>query len=245
MPRRRPNPKPARDASASDNASSQPIRAWPVRERPRERLLLQGAPALSDAELVAVLLGNGIPGADAVSTGRALLAHAGSVGKLLAGVAELPHVPGVGPVKRARLIAALELARRSLGEGMVALPSISCIEDAFAFLKVQLAHLRHEVIGCIFLDNRNRVICFEILSNGTINEAPLYPRELIRACLRNHACGVILVHNHPSGDATPSAEDRELTVAMRDALDLLDVRLLDHVVVGAGVPVSMANRGLI
>lgn len=245
MPRRRPTHKPARDASASHTTWSQPIHAWPERERPRERLLLQGAHALSDAELVAVLLGNGTRGADAVCTGRALLAQAGSVGQLLAGVAELSHVPGVGPVKRARLIAALELARRSLGEGMAALPSISCVEDAFDFLKVQLAHLKHEVIGCLFLDNRNRIICFEILATGTINEAPLYPRELIRACLRNHACGVILVHNHPSGDATPSPADRELTFTMREALELLDVRLLDHVVVGAGVPVSMAAQGLI
>jgi DNA repair protein RadC len=163
-----------------------------VRERPRERLLQQGPAALSDAELIAVLLGNGTRGADAVATGRALLARAGSVGRLLSGVAELPHVPGVGPVKRARLIAALELARRSLGEGLMELPSIRSTEDCFAFLKSKLAHLKHEVIGCLFLDVRNRVISFEILSEGTISEATLYPRELVRACLRHHASGVIL-----------------------------------------------------
>jgi DNA repair protein RadC len=243
---RRPSTKPpARDASSVGLTWSQPIHAWPVRERPRERLLLQGPAALSDAELVAVLLGNGTPGVDAVATGRALLGHAGSVGRLLASVDELSHVPGVGPVKRARLIAAMELARRSLAEGLAALPSIGSVEDCFAFLKARLAHLRHEVVGCLFLDTRHKVLGFEILAQGTIAEATVYPREVVRASLRHHASSVILVHNHPSGDPSPSPADIELTRELREALDMIEVKLLDHIVVGAGQPLSMAAMGLI
>jgi DNA repair protein RadC len=244
MPRRSAKKHAARDATPEGTTWSQPIPAWPVRERPRERLLLQGPGALSDAELVAVLLGNGTPGADAVTTGRALLAQAGSVGQLLAGVTELAHVPGVGPVKRARLIAALELARRSLGEGLTALPTIRGVEDCYDFLKARLGNLKHEIFGCLFLDVRHRVITFEVISEGTINEATVYPREVVRACLRHHASAVILVHNHPSGDASPSVDDCEITELIRNALDLLEVKLVDHIVVGAGVPVSMVAKGL-
>ncbi|UPG89948.1 DNA repair protein RadC [Luteibacter aegosomaticola] len=244
MPRRSAKKHAARDATPEGTTWSQPIPAWPARERPRERLLLQGPAALSDAELVAVLLGNGTPGADAVTTGRALLASAGSVGRLLAGVSELAHVPGVGPVKRARLIAALELARRSLGEGLTELPAIRGVEDCYDFLKARLGNLNHEIFACLFLDVRHRVITFEVLSEGTINEATVYPREVVRACLRHHASAVILVHNHPSGDASPSVADCEITELIRDALDLLEVKLVDHIVVGAGKPVSMVARGL-
>jgi len=245
MPRQPPMKQRARDATSENPALSYPIHAWPVCERPRERLLKQGPAALSDAELIAVLLGNGTRGSDAVATGRALLARAGGIGRLLAGAAELAHVPGVGPVKRARLIAALELARRSLGEGLQELPSIRSVEDSYAFLKTKLAHLRHEVIGCLFLDARHRVIAFEELARGTIDSAQLYPRELVRACLRHHAVNVILCHNHPSGDATPSPADHDMTLTMKEALGLLEVTLLDHIVVGAGKPVSMAAMGLI
>lgn len=245
MPRRSSTKRAARDASNEAFLASQPIHAWPAGERPRERLLLQGPKALSDAELVAVLLGNGTRGADAVATGRALLGRAGSIGQLLSNVHELAHVPGVGPVKRARLTAAMELARRSLGESLIALPGIGSVDDCFAFLKAQLAHLHHEVVGCLFLNTRNKVLRFEIVGHGTIAEATVYPRELVHAIMRYHASAVILVHNHPSGDPTPSQEDIELTHELREALEMVEVKLLDHIVVGAGVPVSMAAMGLI
>lgn len=245
MPRRPTSKKPARDASADGVIWSQPIHAWPVRERPRERLLAHGPHALSDAELVAVLLGNGTRGVDAVATGRTLLGRAGSIGRLLSGADEMTQVPGVGPVKRARLMAAMELARRSLGEGLAALPSIGGVEDCFDFLKARLAHLRYEVVGCLFLNTRHKVLAYELLAQGTIAEAAVYPREVVSACLRHHASSIILVHNHPSGDATPSTDDIELTRDLSGALDMIDVKLLDHIVVGAGVPVSMAALGLI
>ncbi|UPG94277.1 RadC family protein [Luteibacter aegosomatissinici] len=244
-----PNPSPtkhtARDGSSAGSIWSRPIHAWPERDRPRERLLANGPQALSDAELVAVLLGNGSRGVDAVTMGRALLTRAGGVGKLLAGAAEMAHAPGVGPVKRARLIAAIELARRSLSENLAQLPCIEGVEDCFAFLKARLFHMKHEVIGCLFLDVRHRVITFEIVAEGTVHCADLYPRELARACLRHHAVAIIMVHNHPSGDATPSPDDQALTISMRDALALLDIKLLDHIVVGAGTPVSMARLGMV
>ncbi|KJV28449.1 hypothetical protein VI08_16745 [Luteibacter yeojuensis] len=219
--------------------------AWPVRERPRERLQQKGAGALTDAELLAILIGHGTRGVDAVSVSRTLLSTAGSLGNLLSGEVELPHVNGVGPVKRARLVAALELARRTIGEGLEARPAIYCVEDCFDFLKARLRHLKTEAIGCIFLDARSRVIAFDILAQGTIDAATLFPRQLVMACIRHHASAVILAHNHPSGDATPSEEDALMTGTMRESLAMLDVELIDHVVVGAKEPVSMAERGLI
>jgi len=245
MPRQPRTNRTARDSAPDISSWSRPIHAWPEHDRPRERLLQKGPHALSDAELVAVLLGNGSRGMDAVTTGRHLLARAGGVGKLLAGAADMDHLPGVGPVKRARLIAAIELARRSLGEGLAQLPTIEGADDCFAFLKARLFHMKHEVIGCLFLDVRHRVISFEILAEGSVTSAELYPRELVRACLRHHAVSVILAHNHPSGETTPSADDQAMTLAMREALNVVEIKLLDHIVVGAGKPVSMARLGLI
>ncbi len=222
-----------------------PIRQWSANERPRERLYAHGASALSDAELLAVLLGNGSVGCDAVATGRALLASAGSLGRLLADPDQLAPVAGVGPVKRARLIATLELARRALGEGLAELPRIQSPRDSAQYLKARLCHLPHEVFACLFLDTRHRVLAYEELFRGTIDGASVYPREVVRACLRHHASAVILAHNHPSGVAEPSRADREITQILVDALALMDIRVLDHIVVGQGEPVSMAERGML
>lgn len=220
------------------------IRDWPDHERPRERLLAHGAKALSDAELLAVLLGSGLRGKDAVTLGRELVAASGGLGALL-GHPEASPLPGLGPARKARLCAAVELARRALAEDLARGTPLTSPQDSAAYLKAQLQHLPHEVFACLYLDNRHRVLGFEELFRGTIDGASVHPREVVRACLRHNAAAVIFAHNHPSGVAEPSQADRSITLELRDALRLIGVRVLDHLVVGSGVPVSMAARGLI
>jgi DNA repair protein RadC len=219
------------------------IKDWPLDERPREKLLARGSAALTPAELVAILLGSGVRGTTAVDLGRTLLSRAGSLSALLA--AEPAGLPGLGPAKRARLVAALELARRCLAEELSARPALTSPRDSAAFLKAQLAHKPYEVFACLFLDNRHRVLAFEELFRGTLDGASVHPREVVRASLKHNAAAVILAHNHPSGVAEPSAADRNITHQLRDALQLVGVRVLDHLVIGTGEPTSMAARGLI
>ncbi len=219
------------------------IRDWPSEERPREKLLTQGAAVLSQAELLAILLGSGVRGASALDMGRNLLTQAGSLNTLL--VSDLREVPGLGPAKRARIVAALELARRALREELSSRTALASPRDSAAFLKAQLAHKPYEVFACLFLDNRHRVLAFEELFRGTLDGASVHPREVVRASLKHNAAAVILAHNHPSGVAEPSAADRNITHQLRDALQLVGVRVLDHLVIGAGEPTSMAARGLI
>ncbi len=219
------------------------IRDWPADERPREKLLQRGAAALSGAELLAVLLGSGVRGQSALDLGRDLLARAGGLNALLAG--DLAGVAGLGPAKRARLIAALELARRALHEDLASRTALANPRDSAAFLKAQLAHRPYEVFACLFLDNRHRVLAFEELFRGTLDGASVHPREVVRASLKYNAAAVIFAHNHPSGVAEPSAADRNITRQLRDSLQLIGVRVLDHLVVGAGEPTSMAARGLL
>ncbi|WP_426270392.1 RadC family protein [Dyella kyungheensis] len=221
------------------------IREWPESERPREKLLARGCAALSEAELIAVLLGSGVPGKDAITLGRELLGSAGGLGSLLADPGGSVRLRGIGPAKRARLIAALELARRSLAEELAARPALANPHESGSYLRAQLRHLPYEVFGCLFLDNRHRVLAFEELFRGTIDSASVHPREVVRACLRRNASAVIFAHNHPSGVAEPSASDRAITRDLQDALQLIGVRVLDHLVIGSGEPVSMAMLGLI
>ncbi|MDE2317169.1 MAG: DNA repair protein RadC [Xanthomonadaceae bacterium] len=221
------------------------IRHWPEGERPREKLLARGVAAQSDAELLAVLLGNGIPGKDAIALGRELLSSAGSLGALLGRPDRPVRTAGLGPAKRARIAAALELARRSLAEQLNEQPALANPRDSGDFLRGRLRHLPYEVFGCLYLDNRHRVLGFEELFRGTVDGASVHPREVVRACLAHNACAVILAHNHPSGVAEPSAADCAITRELRDALQLVDIRVLDHLVIGSGTPVSMAARGLI
>lgn len=220
------------------------IRNWPQGERPREKLLARGCAALSDAELIAVLLGSGVPGKDAIALGRELLGQHGGLSTLLADPGGTIQLRGIGPAKRARLIAALELARRVLSEQLREAPALSNPRDSGDYLRAQLRHLPYEVFGCLFLDNRHRVLAFEELFRGTINNASVHPREVVRACMRHNASAVILAHNHPSGIAEPSEADRTITRELKDALQLIDVRVLDHLVIGRGEPVSMASLGL-
>ena len=221
------------------------IRDWPEGERPREKLLTRGSAALSDAELLAVLLGSGSRGKDAIALGRELLANAGGVAALLGRPEQQMRTGGLGPAKRARIAAALELARRSLAEQLREKPSLGNPRDSGDFLRARLRHLPYEVFGCLYLDNRHRVLAFEELFRGTVDGASVHPREVVRACLQHNACAVIFAHNHPSGVAEPSAADRAITHELRDALQLVGVRVLDHLVIGSGEPVSMASRGLL
>jgi len=220
------------------------IREWPEGERPREKLLTRGCGALSDAELIAVLLGSGVPGKDAIALGRELLGIGGGLVPLLANPQGKVRLRGIGPAKRARLIAALELARRALGEQLRQTPTLGSPRESGDYLRAQLCHLPYEVFGCLFLDNRHRVLAFEELFRGTIDSASVHPREVVRACLHHNASAVILAHNHPSGVAEPSAADRAITRELKEALQLIDVRVLDHLVIGHGAPVSMAALGL-
>ena len=221
------------------------IRHWPKNERPREKLLARGCDVLSDAELIAVLLGSGVPGIDAIALARALLNDSGGLAALLGAPAQNVQRRGIGPAKRARLIAALELARRALGEQLRELPALGNPRDSGDYLRARLRDLPYEVFACLFLDNRHRVLAFEELFRGTVDGASVHPREVVRACLRHNARAVIFAHNHPSGVAEPSAADRSITRELRDALKLVGVRVLDHLVIGASAPVSMAERGLL
>jgi DNA repair protein RadC len=175
------------------------IRDWPEGERPREKLLGSGSAVLSDAELLAVLLGSGTRGKDAIALGRELLINAGSLCALLSRPEQQIRASGLGPAKRARIIAALELARRSLAEELHQRQSLGNPRDSGDYLRARLRHLPYEVFGCLYLDNRHRVLAFEELFRGTVDGASVHPREVVRACLQHNASAVIFAHNHPTG----------------------------------------------
>jgi len=219
------------------------ISDWPVAERPRERLMAQGAAVLSDAELLAVLLRTGVRGKSAVDLGRELLAQFDGVAGLFA--ADLSAVKGLGPAKRAQFAAALELARRSI-EGRLkassALTSPGAVRD---FLRMTLGRQPHEVFVCLWLDAQHRVIGCEESFRGTLTQTSVYPREIVKAGLKANAAAVIFAHNHPSGAAQPSRADELLTRNLKDALALVEIKVLDHFVVAGSQAISFAERGLL
>jgi DNA repair protein RadC len=216
------------------------IREWPLTERPREKLLARGAGVLSDAELLAVFLGSGRRGQSAVDLGRGLLAAAGGL-KLLLDAPE--RRSDIGAVAWCRLCAGLELGKRYLDAELREGEILNDPAGSARYLKSRLAGYPYEVFGCLFLDGRHRVLAFEELFRGTIDGASVHPREVVRRCLSLNAAAVILAHNHPSGIAEPSAADRAITRRLREALALIDVRVLDHFVIGDGAPTSLAQRG--
>lgn len=221
------------------------IDQWPAHERPRERLLALGHRSLSDAELIAILLGSGIRGKDAVTVARDLLQHSGGLARLLAEPMLARSQPGIGPAKLARLTAALALASRvSQPHGSVGMVLGNPAESA-AYCAGQLRHKPFEVFACLFLDARHRVLAFEELFRGTVDQASVHPREVVRACIAHNACAVIFAHNHPSGCADASQADVAITRTLIDVLGVIGVRVLDHLVIGHGQPLSMAERGLI
>lgn len=220
------------------------IRDWPAAERPREKLLKQGAAALTDAELLAIFLRTGVAGQSAVDLARYLLNDFGSLRALLeAEQADFVRHLGLGPAKFAQLQAVLEMARRHLAERLrrdSALESPQAVRD---YLKARLRHEPHEVFGCLFLDAKHRVLAFEVLFQGSIDGASVYPRQVVKRALAHNAAAAILTHNHPSGVAEPSQADRVLTQRLKEALALIEVRVLDHFIVGDGEPLSMAEYG--
>ncbi|MEM7081518.1 MAG: DNA repair protein RadC [Pseudomonadota bacterium] len=223
-----------------------PLSDWPAGERPRERLFSQGAAALSDSELLAIVLGRGIRGLTAVDLARECLIEFGNVRTLLhSPVTKLLTQRGLGPARVATLRAATELVRRSLSETLQRGSPMLKPRDTEAFLQAQLRDRQHEVFCVLLLDNRHRIIEFCELFRGTIDGASVHAREVVKHALFTNAAAVIFAHNHPSGIAEPSAADERITRKLQHALALVDIRVLDHFVVGDGHTVSFAARGLL
>ena len=220
------------------------LKQFPAAERPRERLLTHGPLPLTDAELLAIFLRTGTGGRDALALARELLARTGGLRQLI----DLPLVdfltlPGLGLARYAELQAALELTRRYFRTNLERRPAISGPDGAKDFLVAQFKSLRREVFACLFLDTRHQLIAFEVLFFGTLDATTVHPREVVKRVLELNAAAVILAHNHPSGVAEPSAADQALTRRLREALALVDVRVLDHNVAADGCAVSFADRG--
>ncbi len=221
------------------------ITDWPAQERPREKLLLKGAAALSDAELLAIFLRTGTNGLTAVDLARSLLEGFGGLRPLLdASQEEFCEKNGLGPAKYSQLQAVLEMAQRHLFEKLNRGDALCSVQQTQQYLCAQLKNCSQEVFACLFLDNKNRVISFEKMFYGTIDCASVYPREVVRLALKKNAAALILAHNHPSGIAEPSRADEQITKRLKDALSLVEIRVLDHFVIGDEV-VSFAERGLL
>lgn len=220
------------------------VRADSVYERARLHLKRFGPGQLTDAEVLAVLIGSGIRSRDALDLASELLRESGGLDRLAEQAGTL-HRRGLGDARAARVLAAIELGRRCLEGPVDRRRSFGRPADAARCFRARLAHLGHEVFSCLFLDTRHRLICYEALFRGTIDGAAVYPREIVKQALARNAAAVILGHNHPSGDCEPSEADRSITARVARALALIDVRLLDHIVVGREGHVSMAERGWI
>jgi DNA repair protein RadC len=223
------------------------ITDWPESERPRERLLKLGASALSDAELLAIFLRVGVRGVSAVDLARTLLGHFGSLSRLFsASASEFASIPGMGSAKYSQLQAVVELARRALREEMAAGDALSSPRAVRDYLRLTLGSLPHEVFMVLLLDAQNRLIAAVELFRGTLTQTSVHPREVVKLALAHNAAGALLAHNHPSGVAEPSRADEALTQALRQALALVDVKLLDHfIIAGAADPLSFAEQGLL
>ena len=222
------------------------ISHWPAAERPRERLLALGARVLSDAELIALFLRTGIIGKNAVELARDLLAGFGGLAGLLsADQAALRKVKGLGPAKFAQLAAVLELSRRALGEELRSRSALTSPQSVRDYLRLTLGTREHEVFIALFLDAQHRVISAEELFRGTLTQTSVYPREIVKAALKANAAAIIFAHNHPSGVAEPSQADELLTRQLKEALSMVDVKVLDHFIVAGRATLSFAERGLL
>ena len=228
------------------DAYALPLTRWPCGERPRERLLSQGAQSLSDAELLAVCLGSGDGAVDVVTFARSLLTSFGGLRPLLdAHPRRLARVRGLGPAKIAVLKAIVGLGERHAEAGIAHRPLLTDTSSVRRYLQRKLSSYEREVFACLFMDSRHRLLAFEILFLGSVDRTSVHPREVLKQALAHNAASVVLAHNHPSGNPEPSASDVRLTEELRLLLMRVDVRVLDHVVVGHGQTVSLAERGLL
>ncbi len=222
------------------------ITDWPVSERPREKLLLKGVTALSDTELLAIFLRTGITGKSAVDLARELLSHFGSLTNVFAAdQVSFCQIPGMGVAKYTQLQAVLEMARRALSEELKNENAMNSPELVRNFLRLTLANKQHEVFIGIFLDAKNHTIATEELFSGTLTQTSVYPREVIKRVLHHNAAAMIFAHNHPSGVAEPSHADKMLTLSLKQALAMIDVKVLDHFIIGNGTAMSFAEHDLI
>jgi len=220
------------------------IKDWPADERPREKLLQHGAQILSDAELLAIFLRTGVTGLSAVELARQLLEQFGSLRALLeADQKQFCQYHGLGPAKYTQLQAVLEMSRRHLESTLSRGDALTDAAATKDYLQQRLRAYPHEVFACLFLDNKHRMISYDELFRGTIDGASVYPREVVKQALAHNAAAVIFAHNHPSGIAEPSQADYAITTRLKSALDLVDIRVLDHIVIGDGETVSLAETG--
>ena len=222
------------------------LRSRPRAERPREKLLSLGAEALSDAELLALMLRTGTRRSDAMACARAVLARFGSFDRVLAAPAgDLAAMPGIGPARSAELKAVREIARRALAGPVRRQDALSAPAAVREYLQMCLMERERETFAVLYLDAQNRAIAYEELFHGTLTQTSVYPREVVKCALRHNAAAAIFAHNHPSGRADPSTADRALTQALGQALALVDVRVLDHFIIGSGCAFSFAEHGLL
>ena len=222
------------------------LKSLPTDARPREKLLARGPSALSDAELLAILLRTGIAGKGVLQMAQELLDTFGGIGGLLHTEAEgLKRIKGLGPAKRAEVVAVLELSRRALAQVLQEKALFDSPKAVREYLQLQLGAKHHEVFAVLFLDSQNRLIALEELFRGTLSQTSVYPREVVLRALHHHAAAVVLAHNHPSGTAQPSRADEALTQSLKAALALVDVRVLDHFIVTRDQATSMAEMGLV
>lgn len=220
------------------------ITDWPEEHRPRERLIRHGPQALSDAELLAVFLRVGVAGKSAVDLGRDMVGHFGSLNRMFSSkLTEFSAINGLGPAKYAQLQAVLELARRAISEQLQAGVALSSPQAVRHYLQLLLAAKPYEIFVALFLDVKNRLIASDELFRGTLTHTSVYPREVVKAALAHNAASVIFAHNHPSGTPDPSAADHSLTQALKQALALVDVRVLDHFIVAGHHVHSFAEHG--
>ena len=228
-----------------------PLKDLPQDSQPREKLLARGPSALTDAELLAIVLRTGMAGKSVLQWADELLAppstgagsFGGLAGLLQASSTDLSRVKGLGPAKRAELMAVLELARRTMAQQLQQRTVLDSAATVKAYVQLQLAHRQHEVFAVLILDSQHQLIAMEELFRGTLSQTSVYPREVVLRALQHHSSAVILAHNHPSGQVAPSAADRQLTQTLKAALALVDVNVLDHIIVAPGAALSMAEEG--
>ncbi len=226
-----------------------PLKDLPIDAQPREKLLARGAAALSDAELLALLLRTGIKGKGVLQLAHELLqihqGFGGIAGLLQANVSDLKAVKGLGPAKMAELLAVLELARRAMAEQLQQNPVFDSPQMVKHYLQLHLSGKQHEVFAVLFMDAQHRLICLQEMFHGTLTQTSVYPREVVKLALHHNAAAVVLAHNHPSGSVQPSRADEALTQTLKSALALVDVRVLDHIIVGMGQTLSLTEKGLL